>query len=656
MSRAPRTGYQELLQLDGEESELDFDQLSASHALLPGRSRVIECAPDSSSIAFPDYPATGPLLLGSSGRRADAYPKRSSFSESVGRWTQNIAESYYRLRRGSSLIGDEEPHEIYYSVFKSPEHTKRFVVPPSALRDRGPVTQAQFNRIVESVIVAINRGIEPKRISQGSSGSYFVYNASGKVVGVFKPKDEEPYGPLSPKWTKWIHRTLFPCFFGRSCLIPNNGYICEAAACTLDRQLMTYIVPFTDTVFLSSPQFYYNYFDRQKFKNGRPLPSKVGSFQLFLHGYEQANVFFQKHPLPDTRRWTDYLSSGAGRSESNGTSEGIDLDSEEMEFRWTPQVLRQFREELEKLVILDYIMRNTDRGLDNWMIKLEWEIIEGGDPFGDGEFCRKVPRLRIGAIDSGLSFPWKHPDEWRSYPFGWLFLPLAVIGQPFSQSAKDHFLRLLCSSSWWQDTAVQMKETFKRDTEFNERLWRRQWAVLKGQAFNVVETLKSNNQGPLELARRTRVLVWNDESEVPLTMPTVAVAHAMETPLRQPYCDHPTTSPKHVKTRPRGSSLTLEARYRELQGSGSRNLWQDLVASSEGSQGGHSVQNLDITGQSEYLDSQVVNGETHEADDIPRETNDDTGFSYAEGSYASKKVIVERLQTVTSKPPLLTWC
>ena len=30
------------------------------------------------------------------------------------------------------------------------------------------------------------------------------------------------------------------------------------------------------------------------------------------------------------------------------------------------------QEELEKLVILDYLMRNTDRGLDNWMIKLEW--------------------------------------------------------------------------------------------------------------------------------------------------------------------------------------------------------------------------------------------------------------------------------------------
>ena len=31
-------------------------------------------------------------------------------------------------------------------------------------------------------------------------------NPEGKVIGVFKPKDEEPYGRLNPKWTKFWHR------------------------------------------------------------------------------------------------------------------------------------------------------------------------------------------------------------------------------------------------------------------------------------------------------------------------------------------------------------------------------------------------------------------------------------------------------------------
>ncbi|CAJ0766028.1 686_t:CDS:2, partial [Entrophospora sp. SA101] len=38
-------------------------------------------------------------------------------------------------------------------------------------------------------------------------------------------------------------------------------------------------------------------------------------------------------------------------------------------FFWTKSLQIQFREQFEKLIILDYLMRNTDRGLDNWMVK-----------------------------------------------------------------------------------------------------------------------------------------------------------------------------------------------------------------------------------------------------------------------------------------------
>ena len=55
---------------------------------------------------------------------------------------------------------------------------------------------------------AIEAGVYPTRIYQGSSGSYFVKNPEGKTIGVFKPKDEEPYGRLNPKWTKFWHRYI----------------------------------------------------------------------------------------------------------------------------------------------------------------------------------------------------------------------------------------------------------------------------------------------------------------------------------------------------------------------------------------------------------------------------------------------------------------
>lgn len=34
---------------------------------------------------------------------------------------------------------------------------------------------------------------------------YFTFPLQ-KIIGVFKPKSEEPYGHLNPKWTKYFHK------------------------------------------------------------------------------------------------------------------------------------------------------------------------------------------------------------------------------------------------------------------------------------------------------------------------------------------------------------------------------------------------------------------------------------------------------------------
>lgn len=127
-------------------------------------------------------------------------------------------------------------------------------------------------------------------------------------------------------------------------------------------------------------------------------------------------------------------------------------------FTWSEPLKQSLREELEKLVILDYIMRNTDRGLDNWMIKVDYEAGKASiasDPVRmnmetvtEEEGPRPAPAERsqtaspapraanpykshkpmdatsrtptgnqpaisVGAIDNSLSWPWKHPDAWR---------------------------------------------------------------------------------------------------------------------------------------------------------------------------------------------------------------------------------------------------
>jgi len=161
---------------------------------------------------------------------------------------------------------------------------------------------------------------------------------------VFKPKDEEPYGRLNPKWTKWMHKLCCPCCFGRSCLIPNQGYLSEAGASLVDRKLSLGIVPNTRVVKLVSEVFNYPRLDRQKARmkqaimdqfptvgshfNRIGLPPKVGSFQVFVDGYKDADYWL--------RRW----------------------ESESM----LAHLSREFQLQFERLVILDYIIRNTDRG------------------------------------------------------------------------------------------------------------------------------------------------------------------------------------------------------------------------------------------------------------------------------------------------------
>lgn len=402
------------------------------------------------------------------------------------KWAEEIA-SKFKITRVKGKTHEEEQLEIKHSVFQAPDGYRPSSVETLASDvsetqgDR--MTKMGFDDVVESVKVAIELGVHPKMISQGSSGSYFARNSDGKIVGVFKPKDEEPYASRNPKWTKWIHRNLFPCFFGRACLIPNLSYVSEAAAYVLDNRLRTNLVPYTDIVYLSSRSFHYDFWERSAYyRRKKPLPAKVGSLQVFLKGFKDANLFLREHPWPDQinsgfrpddapkwrkRPWTETCrpSSANSQDEEEARSEIRSISGEEQapgqdrRFVWTDAIKQSFREELEKLVILDYIMRNTDRGLDNWMVRVDEEnqqvsILSEPPKMNGSTDPRPVPMTKnnsegttepssspykrqeamsatgtggaspisergksasisIGAIDNSLSWPWKHPDAVR---------------------------------------------------------------------------------------------------------------------------------------------------------------------------------------------------------------------------------------------------
>ncbi|KAF9071700.1 phosphatidylinositol 3 and 4-kinase-domain-containing protein [Rhodocollybia butyracea] len=487
------------------------------------------------------------------------------------RWTESIA---HKVKKRKKKTAEHSKREIWRSVFEPTVAGISVTEDPLKTLDHNPpMTTEAFDAVVQSIKSAITEGIHPKMITKGSSGSYFARaKDDGRVrtVAVFKPKDEEPYGRLNPKTTKWIHRQfrwIIP--FGRPCLIPNLSYISEAAASLLDSRLQLRIVPPTQLASISSPAFFYDWIDR------KTLPEKIGSMQYFLNGYLDASEFLRKHPWPgraiadtfddSTHRQgglTKRLMAMSGLNLLCGRTGDIedsydDYEEERLfdatestngprDFYWSPALQRSFREELEKGY---YLMLNTDRGADNYMIKycegeVEKQLIDvapskstrempimselrRGDnsnqsanvkfipssPETPGDYTRR-PHIHIAAIDNSLSFPHEHPQGWRSYTYGWLYLPVSVIGKPFSEKTRNHFLPLLTSKAWWEETTFQLEKLFAVDPDFNLKMFRRQLAVIKGQALNIVQSLKHADEGPLELTRRTKMLVWDDEIEV----------------------------------------------------------------------------------------------------------------------------------------------
>ena len=242
-----------------------------------------------------------------------------------------------------------------------------------------------------------------------------------------------------------------------------------------------------------------------------------------------ASDFFLKHPYPPTSTTRTPSSSSLSSSQrkrrrrarclspallccgraSPASDSDSDLDDDETAphprspssprieiFEWTPEMVDSFKLELEKLVILDFLIRNTDRGLDNFMIKPCLAPPSCSSPDSDSDF---QPHLHLAAIDNSLAFPHTHPQGWRTFPYGWLYLPLQLLDHPWSKETREWYLKKLEDRKWWSELGKDMRSEFVRDCEGKEeeteKSWRKQWSVVKGQGWNLVQSLRDENEG-----------------------------------------------------------------------------------------------------------------------------------------------------------------
>lgn len=254
---------------------------------------------------------------------------------------------------------------------------------------------------------------------------------------------------------------------------------------------------------------------------------------------------------------------------------------------------------------------------------------------------------------------------------------------------------------------MALRRVFTMDPDFKDRMFARQVSVMKGQAWNVVETLKQADHGPLELTRRTRVCVWDDLVDVPVAIPMRA----------------PSAEIKRKKVRIEHDEMDIGASY-----STPRQAPQDLLGSptselpnphrfeltrddstadlgNVGEEGPVSPASITEIGVRDYADAHAREARDHLSSSItlparpsakgktrfsfdfsrsmPKSTRRQRSMSTRSGlrpqnnmmyqgdddlegdlGYAAandmeqhkRKVIVERLETVKSKKPFFTWC
>ena len=98
--------------------------------------------------------------------------------------------------------------------------------------------------------------------------------------------------------------------------------------------------------------------------------------------------------------------------------------------------------------------------------------------------------VHIAAIDNGLAFPFKHPDEWRGLSIS---LGLGYVKRKFHflRKSKLLFSPLLSDMNFVQNELCDdIQRLFLQDKHSDRRLVEQQLSVMRGQILNLVQAMR----------------------------------------------------------------------------------------------------------------------------------------------------------------------
>ncbi|KRZ82311.1 Phosphatidylinositol 4-kinase type 2-beta [Trichinella sp. T8] len=324
----------------------------------------------------------------------------------------------------------------------------------------------EFSCMKQSIEQAVSNGFFPVRLPGRSFGSYLVLDEEKNHVGIFKPKDEEEYATRNPSWMGYFQKMFRLRCPRRGCILANQAYLSEVGASIVDEYLDLKIVPKTKVAYLASPTFNYSSAEKRKAEQQRErisgvnLPDKVGSLQCVVEGFQPC---------------TFWLKEFASKKL---------LDNK---LQYELQLL------FERVIILDYIIRNTNRTAENLLIS-----------YNDTRRGNENYAINMAAVDNRYAFPYRHPRRRRPYTYYWATLPLAK--KPFSNETRSFILRKLNDMNYMSSLFLQLKRLFELDENFDKNYFMLQIMLMHGQIFNLKMALE-NRETPYELVKRRPVYI-----------------------------------------------------------------------------------------------------------------------------------------------------